>query len=404
MEKKVSLYMQCCIVVIALILSVAITAYFTYTQQDRNRLLMQDIQAIAERQDTDALALLRTDVPEDQKSYETVDVVVNGETKTLYLAKQNLIFTYLSILPITIAVVGVFVVLVPLLSHRFTRKTLDPVIDSIEEIKNIVSGKEVPRSSKVYPELEPYIKDIEYEKAQIEYSMNKLIESERMRRDFTANVSHELKTPLTSINGYAEMITSGLATDDDARRFAGIILSEGNRLLGLIDDTIRLSLIENESPQDLLKDEIDLHELAKSVAQKLTLYADKRGIKIEVFGEKTLIQGNLRMIEDAINNLVSNSIKYNVDNGTVQIQTIADQDKCYLIVKDTGIGISEKDQQRIFERFYMANRARAKKTGTGLGLSIVKHVVRLHNGEIDLKSNVGAGTSVKIAFRRLNSK
>ena len=154
----------------------------------------------------------------------------------------------------------------------------------------------------------------------------------------------------------------------------------------------------------MLKDEIDLHELAKSVAQKLTLYADKRGIKIEVFGEKTLIQGNLRMIEDAINNLVSNSIKYNVDNGTVQIQTIADQDKCYLIVKDTGIGISEKDQQRIFERFYMANRARAKKTGTGLGLSIVKHVVRLHNGEIDLKSNVGAGTSVKIAFRRLNSK
>ncbi len=403
MEKRVSLFMQCCVLVISLLLSVAIASYLTHVQQDRNQLLLEDIQSIAESENKASLSILRTE-PIDPEKYDFIQVEKSGESLTYYLPKQDFILIWISLLPITIAVMGVFVVLVPIIARRLTRSTLDPVIDSIEEIKGIVSGRETKRPQKVYAELEPYIKDIEYEKAQIEYSMNKLIESERMRRDFTANVSHELKTPLTSINGYAEMIESGLATDEDARRFAGIILTEGNRLLSLIDDTIRLSLIENENPKDLLKDVIDLQAVAQNVAEKLRINAGKREIGIEVSGEKALIKGNKRMIEDAITNLISNSIKYNVDKGKVLVQTMTSRNMCYLIVKDTGIGISEADQRRIFERFYMSNKARANKSGTGLGLSIVKHVIKLHNGEIDLKSHLGEGTSIKIAFRRYQGR
>lgn len=395
--------MQCCVLVISLLLSVAIASYLTHVQQDRNQLLLEDIQSIAESENKASLSILRTE-PIDPEKYDFIQVEKSGESLTYYLPKQDFILIWISLLPITIAVMGVFVVLVPIIARRLTRSTLDPVIDSIEEIKGIVSGRETKRPQKVYAELEPYIKDIEYEKAQIEYSMNKLIESERMRRDFTANVSHELKTPLTSINGYAEMIESGLATDEDARRFAGIILTEGNRLLSLIDDTIRLSLIENENPKDLLKDVIDLQAVAQNVAEKLRINAGKREIGIEVSGEKALIKGNKRMIEDAITNLISNSIKYNVDKGKVLVQTMTSRNMCYLIVKDTGIGISEADQRRIFERFYMSNKARANKSGTGLGLSIVKHVIKLHNGEIDLKSHLGEGTSIKIAFRRYQGR
>lgn len=398
MEKRVNLFMQAVVLIITLVLSLLIAWSIHTQQQDTNRELLQDIRVLGEA--SEPYQRLHQGEPENPAQYDSVTRMENGEPITYSLPKESFLYTYVSILPITIVVVGVFVLLIPVIAKRFTTRTLDPVIDSVEEIKGILSGREAPPAKKVYPELEPYIKDIEYEKAQINYSMNKLIESEKMRRDFTANVSHELKTPLTSINGYAEMITSGLATEDDARRFAGVILSEGNRLLGLIDDTIRLSLLENENPTELLKDEIDLLLLAQEVVKKQTINAQKRGIQLEVTGEAAPIRGNRRMIEDAITNLVSNSVKYNVENGVVQVQTVTDNTRCYLWVKDTGIGISQEDQHRIFERFYMSNRSRANKTGTGLGLSIVKHVVKLHNGEIELTSSLGEGTSVKIAFRK----
>lgn len=399
MEKRVNLFMQGVVLLTALLLSLLIAWSMTAMQQDKNRALLEDIRTLQTVPDASYRRLHRGPV-EDPAQFDSITLMENGGEVMYSLPKEGFMHTYLSILPITIVVMGIFVLVTPAIARRFTLQALDPVIDSMEEIRGILSGKESPPAKKVYPELEPYIKDIEYEKAQINYSMNKLIESEKMRRDFTANVSHELKTPLTSINGYAEMITSGLASEEDTRRFAGVILSEGNRLLGLIDDTIRLSLLENEDPSELLKDEIDLLTLAEEVVRKHSISAEKRGIQLEVTGERAVILGNRRMIEDAITNLVSNSVKYNVENGIVQVQTMTDSTRCYLLVKDTGIGISAEDQQRIFERFYMSNRARANKTGTGLGLSIVKHVVKLHNGEIELHSGLGEGTSIKIAFRK----
>lgn len=399
MEKRVNLFMQGMVLFISLLLSVLIAVSITTQREDENRELLEDIRLHQQAPDSSYQRLRRGPV-EKPELYDTVILQENGEQVQYSLPKENFLYTYLSVLPITIMVMGVFVLSIPTVAKRFTTNTLDPVIDTMEEVRGILSGRETMPAKKVYPELEPYIKDIEYEKAQINYSMNKLIESEQMRRDFTANVSHELKTPLTSINGYAEMITSGLATDEDARRFAGVILSEGNRLLGLIDDTIRLSLLENENPTDLLRDEIDLLALAEDVVKKHSINAEERNIQLEVTGERAVIRGNLRMIEDAITNLVSNSIKYNVENGIVQVQTMTDSTRCYLLVKDTGIGISEEDQYRIFERFYMSNKARANKSGTGLGLSIVKHVIKLHNGEIELNSHLGEGTSIKIAFRK----
>lgn len=399
MEKRVNLFMQGVVLIVTLLLSILIAASMTAQQQAKDRELLEDLRTLGESSDVSHRRLLRGE-PDNPALYNSITRMENGEEVVYSLPKENFLYTYLSILPITIVVMGVFVLSVPVIAKRFTTRTLNPVIDTLEEIRGILSGRETPPAKKVYPELEQYIKDIEYEKAQINYSMNKLIESEKMRRDFTANVSHELKTPLTSINGYAEMITSGLATEEDARRFAGVILTEGNRLLGLIDDTIRLSLLENENPSELLTDEIELLSLSEEIVKKQKINAEKRGIKLEVTGESAMILGNRRMIEDAITNLVSNSVKYNVENGIVQVQTVTDSNRCYLIVKDTGIGISAEDQHRIFERFYMSNRARANKTGTGLGLSIVKHVVKLHNGEIELQSNLGEGTSIRIAFRK----
>lgn len=400
MQKRIALFVQATAVLVALVLSLWIASSVHARQLENQQALLEDFGTLSEAPSASLQTLQRGPV-EDENAYHSLTLTVDNRPVTYYLPKERFISTYVSILPITAVVVGVLVLLGHLLSGWFTRAALRPVIHTMEEIKGILSGVATKPAGKSYPELEPYIRDIEFEKAQITESMNKLIESEKMRRDFTANVSHELKTPLTSINGYAEMITSGLATEEDTRRFAKVILSEGNRLLGLIDDTIRLSLLENENPAELLRDELDLQALAQEIVRKHSINAEKRGVRLTANGQKAMILGNRRMMEDAIMNLVSNAVKYNKENGKVQVQTFTDRERSYLVVKDTGIGISEEDQQRIFERFYMSNRARANKTGTGLGLSIVKHVVKLHKGEIDLRSDLGKGTSIKIAFRKL---
>ncbi len=225
------------------------------------------------------------------------------------------------------------------------------------------------------------------------------IKVEEIRRDFAANVSHELKTPLTTIKGFGEMLSAGIITDrSDISRYGSTICREAERLILLINDIIRLSEIEEagnakeKTPVDLL----ECVEEAKNVLQKV---ADEKGVSIEIEGESAVIMGNKSYLNELVLNLADNAIKYNNIDGHVWISVKNFNSKVELIVKDDGIGISNEHQERIFERFYRVDKSRSKQTGgTGLGLSIVKHIVNFHNGTISLKSEEGAGTEITVSL------
>lgn len=221
-----------------------------------------------------------------------------------------------------------------------------------------------------------------------------------MRREFSANVSHELKTPLTSINGYAEMIERGMVKGEDIVKFASIIRKEGQRLLNLIDDIIKLSKIEDESADKELEP-INLHPIGEEVINNLKILADDKDIKLEYWGSNIYIMGNRGMITDLIYNLVENSIKYTNPGGLVQLKIVDRSPQAIISVKDTGVGIPPEHQDRIFERFYTVDESRSRgRDSTGLGLSIVKHIVEYHRGKISLNSQVGEGTEISVSFRQ----
>lgn len=222
------------------------------------------------------------------------------------------------------------------------------------------------------------------------------IKSEEIRRDFSANVSHELKTPLTTIKGFGEMMENGIITDsDDIKKYGGTIYRESERLLFLINDIIRLSQIEEQVNAE--SEKIDLLEIAHDTQEILGDKAQRHEITVEVNGEPVEIEGNRSYITELLLNLTDNAIKYNNCGGRVWI-SISEKDGYGVIsVKDNGIGIKESDQQRIFERFYRVDKSRSKQTGgTGLGLSIVKHIVTYHNGKLDVKSKLNKGTEITV--------
>ena len=220
----------------------------------------------------------------------------------------------------------------------------------------------------------------------------------RMRQEFTANVSHELKTLLTAISGYAELIENGMITSEsEIRRMAGEIHSNSGRLITLINDVIRLSELDEEQEEQLQK--ISLLSVAAKCVELLQISAEKHHVSISLQGEETYLWGTGQMVDEVIYNLCDNAIRYNKENGSVTVRVMQQNGRAVLIVQDTGIGIPEESQERIFERFYRVDKGRSKSTGgTGLGLAIVKHiVVRLH-GELNLESVVGEGTTITIVF------
>ncbi|RGI07569.1 PAS domain S-box protein [Ruminococcus sp. TF12-19AC] len=211
--------------------------------------------------------------------------------------------------------------------------------------------------------------------------------AEKMRREFTANVTHELKTPLTSISGYAEIIASGLVKPDDIPNFANKIHKESGRLLSLISDIMELSQLDEKfSDEEFVP--VDLAGVAAEVAEDLRSNAEKHGITITVDTKTAVINGNRNQIYELIYNLCDNAIRYNRENGSVKIITGDDNEHPFVKVADTGIGIPEKHHKRVFERFYRVDKSRSKETGgTGLGLAIVKHITERHGGEIFLESS-----------------
>ncbi len=222
---------------------------------------------------------------------------------------------------------------------------------------------------------------------------------DQMRREFTSNVSHELKTPLTSIYGVSEMIANGIVKPGDIRSFAQNIHEESGRLITLIEDIMKLSqLDENSIPADPVA--VDLYQLAASVIERLKRQAEERNIAVDLDGGTAIVQGIPNVLEEMIYNLCDNAIKYNRDGGRVRISVNKDKDGHPVVrVQDTGIGIPKEHQARVFERFYRADKSHSKKIGgTGLGLSIVKHAAAYHGATVRLESEEGKGTIVTVRF------
>lgn len=222
--------------------------------------------------------------------------------------------------------------------------------------------------------------------------------SEAIRREFTANVSHELKTPLHSISGYAELMSNGLVQQDDMSGFAGKIYSEAQRLICLVEDIIKLSRLD-EGAEDMKREQLELLSMAESVKKSLEAEAKQANVEIIVDGTQAMIIGIHQLVNGIIYNLCDNAIKYNRPGGKVFLEIKEDGNSSVLTVKDTGIGIPPEHQNRIFERFYRVDKSHSKEVGgTGLGLSIVKHAAKVHNASIELHSVVNEGTKITVRF------
>lgn len=258
---------------------------------------------------------------------------------------------------------------------------------------------EKPESCAVYEELKPFTKRIaeeNYEKTQ----------REELRKQFTANVSHELKTPLTSISGFAEILKNGGTDEKTTKDFAGTIYEESQRMISLVNDIIKLSKLDEKSIS-LEKEPIELLGLSKEIAKILSASAKAKNIKLDVHGDSGKIMGVQPVIYEMIYNLIDNAIKYNVQNGTVEVTVKEEKpekghtfgNKTVISVRDTGIGIPKNEQDRVFERFYRIDKSRSKELGgTGLGLSIVKHAAKFHDATINLSSKESEGSTFTITF------
>lgn len=291
---------------------------------------------------------------------------------------------FASVLP-WIAGIGTGLILLGLLlSHYLTKQLLEPIERMADDMDHL-DGRTV------YKEMVPFAEKIRRQHEDI-------LKNAKLRQDFTANVSHELKTPLAAISGYSELIENGMATDADIQRFAGEIHKNSKRLLTLINDIIRLSELDI-SEQNLTTQEVDLYEIAQTCVNMLQINCEKNNISIALCGGSCVVDANREMMEELVFNLCDNAIRYNKDGGSVEVWVGKEDGRAVLIVADTGIGIPKADQERIFERFYRVDKSRSKSTGgTGLGLAIVKHIVEQHGAELKITSTLGVGTEIKIIF------
>ncbi len=309
----------------------------------------------------------------------------DGSVLRLASDVHSIFSVFMTVFPVILLVVAIIILCCILMSHLLTRKLLAP-IDQMAE--NIEDAARAP----VYKELVPFVNTIRSQHENI-------LSAARSRQDFTANVSHELKTPLTAISGYAELIENHMVDPDQETRFAEQIRQNADRLLTLINDIIRLSELDSGSEKAFLFEPMDLYETVQGMADLLRVNAGRRNITFTVQGEPCKMRGCKSMITELIDNLCQNAIRYNNEGGQVVVRVSKENDHPVLTVSDTGIGIPKDMQDRVFERFFRVDRSHSKETGgTGLGLAIVKHVVELHDAEIFLDSEVGKGTVITVKF------
>lgn len=250
-------------------------------------------------------------------------------------------------------------------------------------------------SAAAYEEVTPLLERIGSQQEKIR---RQEAEAEQMRREFTANVSHELKTPLQSISGYAELLSEGMVKREDVPHFSKQILAESRRMIALVEDIIRLSHLD-EGADDMQREDVDLYELAALTIRNLTPAAESAGISLHLSGERAMLYGIPFLLETILFNLCDNAIKYNRKGGSASIRIETAPEAVLVSVSDTGIGIPKPEQERIFERFYRVDKSRSKAVGgTGLGLSIVKHAAIVHDARIEIDSTVGKGTTFTVIF------
>ena len=270
------------------------------------------------------------------------------------------------------------------ISHYLTKKLVEP-------IEKLATNIMLVDENNVYEEIRPFVNTIKEQHVNI-------INNAQLRQEFTANVSHELKTPLTAISGYAELIGNGMTGKEDTIRFSNEIHSNANRLLSLINDIIKLSELD-EADHQMEMERIDLYKLAENCVQMMQVTAEKQGIRLILQGESTMVMANKGLMDEVFYNLCSNGIRYNKPGGSVTVTVGTKDERPFLSVADTGIGIPKECQERVFERFYRVDKSRSKSTGgTGLGLAIVKHIVAQHNAALHLDSELGEGTTIEIVF------
>jgi len=270
------------------------------------------------------------------------------------------------------------------ISNYLTKKLVEP-------IEKLATNIMLVDENNVYEEIRPFVNTIKEQHVNI-------INNAQLRQEFTANVSHELKTPLTAISGYAELIGNGMTGKEDTIRFSNEIHSNANRLLSLINDIIKLSELD-EADHQMEMERIDLYKLAENCVQMMQVTAEKQGIRLTLQGESTMAMANKGLMDEVFYNLCSNAIRYNKPGGSVTVTVGTKDERPFLSVADTGIGIPRECQERVFERFYRVDKSRSKSTGgTGLGLAIVKHIVAQHNAALHLDSELGEGTTIEIVF------
>ena len=357
--------------------------------QQLSSFVTNDLRITLISQDGSVLFESATDQPMENMGYETYYYAVllpNGEILRMAQDAETVWSIYDSTLPAIVLSCVALMLAAAVLAALLTRALVSPVLSMTEDLDHI-------------QELVPFAESIHSDRILRE-------NNEKMRQEFTANVSHELKTPLTSISGYAELIETGIAKPEDVPGFAQKIHVEASRMIQLVNDILQLSSLDNasEAGSEPEMETVDLLTVAKDCVERQKLNARRAYISLNCLGESALVHGNRALLDELCQNLCDNAIRYNRPGGKVQITTACSRDgHCTLTVADNGIGIPKEAQSSVFERFYRVDKSRSKATGgTGLGLAIVKHIARIHNARIKLESQVDVGTTITVTFPTAN--
>lgn len=328
----------------------------------------------------------------------------NGNILRISATQTSVIVILLGFMQPIIIIIVIALCLSLLLSYRVSNSIIKP-INALD-----LENPENNQADKTYKELTPLLKKLAQQKKTINRQIKEAEKREQMRREFTSNVSHEFKTPLTSISGFAEMMKSSELPSETIKDFSGSIYDEAQRMISLVSDIMKISELD-EGAVAVQKEKVDLYALSKETANRLKPIAEKQNIKINVINKipknnTPYVFGAKKILDEMIFNLCDNAVKYNVPNGKIDIITESFQenfsDKIKVTVKDTGIGIPKPEQARVFERFYRVDKSRSKSAGgTGLGLAIVKHGAMYHDADLSLSSTEGAGTSISLTFDTL---
>ena len=323
----------------------------------------------------------RSDTLEQEMFYYALRLD-DGSILRVARSMDSVLRTALEVLPGMTVIAGIMLAFALALSRWQVRRLIRP----INELK-----LDDPLENEIYEEITPLLRRIDEQNKEKDAIAN-------MRKEFSANVSHELKTPLTSISGYAEIMKNGMVRPEDMKKFSERIYNEASRLITLVEDIIKLSKLD-EGEIEVEKEDVDLYEMTREIVSRLAPQAQARKVRVEVTGESVIYHGIRQVLDEMIYNICENAIKYNKEGGSLSVWVGATLQGKKVIVTDTGIGIPKDQQERIFERFYRVDKSHSKETGgTGLGLSIVKHGAMIHDAQIHVESEVGKGTKMEITF------